>query len=88
MLGSQYISKRVRKSIRHIQVSRPRLRMRIGAKVLLADGRIGFVQFIRTSPYYLEEKQGIKRAYVYSSLWDDGDRWTDYLLLDEMVVIG
>lgn len=90
MFNSQFIAKQGSKSIQRIQVSRPRLRLRVGAKVQIPDGREAFVQFIRISPYWPEEKQGIKRAYVYSASWDQegGARWTDYCLLDEMVVIG
>lgn len=90
MFGSNLIRQQLQKSTRRIQVSRPRLHLRNGALVRLADNRVGFVQFIRTSPYYVEEKQGIKRAYIYSAEWDviGGKRWTDYVLLDVLEVIG
>ncbi len=88
MLGSQYISKQLGKQVQRIMVRRPKLRVRVGALVRLPDGREAFVQFVRISPYYAEEKQGIRRAYVYSAKWDHGDKWTDYVLPSECEVIG
>lgn len=70
-----------------IQVTRPLPRVRRGAIVLTPDGRMGFVQFIRVSPYYVEEKQGIQRAYIYSLPDDLSGSWTDYVLLDGLRVI-
>jgi hypothetical protein len=70
-----------------IRVTRPRPRVRIGALVLTADERLGFVQFIRVSPYWVEEKQGIQRAYIYSLADDLNGSWTDYVLLSDLRVI-
>lgn len=59
----------------------------IGDLVLLPDGRRGFVQNIRTSPYWPEECRGIVRVYVYAEDWGKGDHWVEWALIDECEVI-
>ncbi len=71
-----------------IQVTRPRATVRPGALVVTADGRMGFVQFVRVSPYWAEEKQGVKRAYIYSLPEAIKTSWTDYVLLSELTVLS
>ena len=70
-----------------IQVTRPRLRVRIGALVRTPAG-LAHVQNMGLSPYWNEERQGIKRAYCVSANWETGDRWVEYFLLDEIEVFG
>lgn len=71
-----------------IRVTRPRPTVRPGALVVTADGRLGFVQFVRVSPYWVEEKQGIQRAYIYSLHEAIETSWTDYVLLSELRVLS
>lgn len=77
----------IQEPLPRIKVTRPRPRVRIGAVVLTPDGRMGFVQFVRVSPYYVEEKQGIQRAYIYSLPDDMNGSWTDYVLLSDLKVV-
>lgn len=88
MFGTQFIASQLRKSTRRIQVTRPLRRVVRGALVRTPEGDVGFVQFVKISPYHDEAEQGIKRAYVYSATWENGKRWTDYCLLNELQVIG
>lgn len=62
--------------------------LEIGSLVRLPDGREGYVQNIRTSPYWPEECRGIVRVYVYSADWMDGARWTEWALIDECEVLS
>jgi hypothetical protein len=87
MYNAQYINFVRKPSTRRIQVTRPRARVRIGALVATPAG-LALVQNIGVSPYWHEERQGIKRAYVYSANWETGDRWVEYFLLDELVVLS
>lgn len=64
------------------------LPLEIGALVELTDGRRGFVQNVRVSPYWPEECQGIVRVYIYSEDWDQGNRWVEWMLVDELEVVG
>ena len=66
----------------------------IGALVELTGGdhagKQAFVQNIAISPYYSEEKVGTWRAYVYAADWNEpgADRFVDWVLLDELEVVG
>lgn len=60
----------------------------IGDLVELLDGRQGFVQNVRISPYWPEECQGIVRVYIYSATWAEGERWVDWVLVDDVEVVG
>lgn len=64
----------------------------VGALVLLTGGdhagERAFIQNIAVSPYWDEEKRGVWRVYVYPENWDTGARWTDWVRLDEVEVIG
>lgn len=71
-----------------IKVTRPLPTAKRGDLVVTADGRIGHVQFVRVSPYWTEEKAGIKRAYIHSAYETVGESWTDYVLLSDLRVIG
>jgi hypothetical protein len=77
----------IQEPLPHIKVTRPRPRVRIGALVVTPLG-LAYVQNIGVSPYWHEEKQSVKRAYVYSANWETGDRWVEYFLLDELVVLS
>lgn len=66
----------------------------VGALVLLTGGdhvgKRAFIQNVRISPYYAEEKVGIWRAYCYSEDWDGNEagRFVDWVLIDQLEVIG
>lgn len=70
-----------------IRVTRPLPRLRIGARVSTPLGD-AFVQNIAVSPYWHEERQGIKRVYVYSTKWVLGDKWVEWFLVDEIEVLS
>lgn len=70
-----------------IRVRRPRPTLRPGALVSTPLGN-AFVQNIAVSPYYVEEKAGIQRVYVYSSQWAMGNRWVEWYLPTEIEVIS
>ena len=86
MYNSQYINFARSTSTRRIQFARSTVRR--GALVVTSDGRMGFVQFVRVSPYWVEEKQGIKRAYIYSLPEAIENSWTDYVLLSDLKVLS
>lgn len=56
-----------------------------GALVELADGRLGLIQMISASPFHGETCQ---RAYCYAAMWELGERWASWELLDDLTVIG
>lgn len=66
----------------------------IGALVELTGGdhagKRAFIQNIRISPYWNEEREGVWRAYVYAEDWNDNEsgRFVDWVLLDELEVVG
>ena len=68
------------------------LPLEVGARVQLIGGdhagQEAFIQNIRVSPYWVEEKQGVTRVFVYPCDWDRGARWTDWVLVEELEVIG
>lgn len=64
--------------------------LQIGSLVELPDGRRGFVQNIKVSPYWPEEVKGIIRVYIYSAKWFDQqepERWVEWARIDECEVI-
>lgn len=52
-----------------------------GDVVMLQDGRAGLVDSVDLSPYWVEEQDGVQRAYIV------GDGWTDWVLENQVVAV-